>query len=582
MPDAIGKQLQQAVKLHSEGHVARAKILYVEVLKTIPEEFNALHYLGMIETEAGDLPAAADLLNRAVKANPRSADAHNNRGYVLQLMGQASEALAAYQEALRLDPDDFEFLNNLGLLLKQLQRMPEALAAFDRALRVNPHKVDILCNRGNVLQLMGRAEDALASYDQALKLAPNNVVVLNNRSNALSNLMRNEEALATCDQALAIDPSYAQAWADRGTALRNLGRTREAIESYRHALTIDAQLLKAQVNLAGIGVSELGQTELAIEESVKSLNIFLKAEFNNAGTEGAVRAGFLKFRLKHDLQQAAYLLAHGHDVAGTEQFLRVGHALLNRTSKADNADHIAVDREELALLTPYLGARHLFEMPTHVATCLNPENDWSALEDAYLKGTPEILYIDNFLSPEALRAFYDFCLVSKVWLKEYPNCYLGAFANQGFISPLHLQLARELKHKMPRVFKDYSLNQLWGFKYDATLGKGINVHADFAKVNLNFWLTPSQYNLDEASGGLKVYEVPAPSSWTFQQYNADSSAIYEFLAKHNSGSVTVPYRCNRAVLFNSALFHETDNIRFVEGYESRRINMTYLFGRQLW
>jgi hypothetical protein len=45
--------------------------------------------------------------------------------------------------------------------------------------------------------------------------------------------------------------------------------------------------------------------------------------------------------------------------------------------------------------------------------------------------------------------------------------------------------------------------------------------------------------------------------------------------------VNIPYRGNRAVLFNSALFHETDAINFKEGYENRRVNMTYLFGSQL-
>jgi hypothetical protein len=45
--------------------------------------------------------------------------------------------------------------------------------------------------------------------------------------------------------------------------------------------------------------------------------------------------------------------------------------------------------------------------------------------------------------------------------------------------------------------------------------------------------------------------------------------------------VKIAYRCNRAVLFNSALFHETDRIAFKDVYEGRRINMTYLFGRQL-
>ena len=45
-------------------------------------------------------------------------------------------------------------------------------------------------------------------------------------------------------------------------------------------------------------------------------------------------------------------------------------------------------------------------------------------------------------------------------------------------------------------------------------------------------------------------------------------------------SVRVPYRANRAVIFDSDLFHETDRIAFKEGYLNRRINITMLFGRR--
>jgi hypothetical protein len=174
--------------------------------------------------------------------------------------------------------------------------------------------------------------------------------------------------------------------------------------------------------------------------------------------------------------------------------------------------------------------------------------------------------------------FQAFSLASKLWLKDYPNKYLGAFSDQGFISPLHIQLARELQRKMPKVFGGHAIGRFWGFKYDATLGKGINVHADFARVNLNFWITPDEHNLEPGSGGLKVYDVPSPRDWHFKAYNENKERIYAFLDANKANSVTVPYRCNRAVLFNSAYFHETDRIRFAEGYTSRRVNVTYLFG----
>ena len=45
--------------------------------------------------------------------------------------------------------------------------------------------------------------------------------------------------------------------------------------------------------------------------------------------------------------------------------------------------------------------------------------------------------------------------------------------------------------------------------------------------------------------------------------------------------MTIPYRQNRAVIFNSDLFHQTDQFTFKDEYESRRLNVTLLYGTRL-
>jgi tetratricopeptide (TPR) repeat protein len=60
--------------------------------------------------------------------------------------------------------------------------------------------------------------------------------------------------------------------------------------------------------------------------------------------------------------------------------------------------------------------------------------------------------------------------------------------------------------------------------------------------------------------------------------NAGILATRAFLAANGTQAVTVPYRANRAVVFDSDLFHETDVMRFRDGYLNRRINVTLLYG----
>ena len=40
---------------------------------------------------------------------------------------------------------------------------------------------------------------------------------------------------------------------------------------------------------------------------------------------------------------------------------------------------------------------------------------------------------------------------------------------------------------------------------------------------------------------------------------------------------TIEYKENRAVIFNSKLFHTSDNYNFKDSYQDRRINMTFLY-----
>ena len=201
------------------------------------------------------------------------------------------------------------------------------------------------------------------------------------------------------------------------------------------------------------------------------------------------------------------------------------------------------------------------------------------MESRYLAKQPEITFIDGLLTPEALEALRRFCLESTVWKKDYENGYIGAFLGDGFASPLLLQIAEELRLKFPRIFKQHRLTQAWAFKHDSAR-RGLNIHADAAAVNVNFWITPDEANLNQETGGLVVYDKEAPKEWNFREYNSDQNKpkILAWLREVGAQAVKIPYRANRAVVFNSDLFHESDEIAFKDDYLSRRINITLLYG----
>jgi hypothetical protein len=106
--------------------------------------------------------------------------------------------------------------------------------------------------------------------------------------------------------------------------------------------------------------------------------------------------------------------------------------------------------------------RYTFPRFSHV---LNPDLDFEALQDAYLNGYPEILVIDNFLTSEALEAFYEFCLRSTIFYVQKVS-YLGSYSTDGFWNEMVAQINSELYAKMSRVLHGHGLHQVWAYKYD--------------------------------------------------------------------------------------------------------------------
>jgi tetratricopeptide (TPR) repeat protein len=430
------------------------------------------------------------------------------------------------------------------------------------------------------LQKEGNYREAINKYLAALEHEPESEFILSQLALLSYDIEDAVNTIKYSDALIEKGCATHLIWFVKGASLLKLNNIDDAVNCLEAALKLSPDFYPARVDLTSAllkHANNINQVRKVCESSLLGFhdhiekNRFIK--INNGKIEVAV------FKLKHDLEQSIYLEENNIDSATSKVIYKQISGILGNKSRT-NVDAVFLSEKEYLNLKSYYKEAPILE-PFSSGYYLNPNLDWAGIENSYLHETNEITYIDDFLSPEALSWLIKFSLVSKAWLREYKSCYLGAFANNGFMSEVHLNIARELRIKLPKIIGNLSLEQMWGFKYYSQIGRGINVHADFAKVNLNFWITPDKYNLDTNSGGMKIYSHPAPSNWNPIDYNANVDFIYEYLKTNNSDCITVPYKQNRAVLFNSALFHETDKIDFTDEYQGRRINITYLFGNQL-
>lgn len=77
-----------------------------------------------------------------------------------------------------------------------------------------------------------------------------------------------------------------------------------------------------------------------------------------------------------------------------------------------------------------------------------------------------------------------------------------------------------------------------------------------------------------------IYDVQAPPDWDFETYNRHGDRIVAFLEESGARPAIIPYRCNRAIIFNSDLFHATAPLAFRTGYVNQRVNVTLLYGER--
>ena len=449
-----------------------------------------------------------------------------------------------YKEILKTHPNHFQSIYLLGSLSLQSKNLKQAKQLFDKALKINPNHPDTHNNLGLLFIEFKEFQKAVKCFQKAIEIQPN----------------------------------YSPAHNNLGLTFKELGEFKKAISCYQKALKLMPSSIAAQTNISNIYSTQLDNFEKAINESYKTLKM-------HSDTTQFINQKISLYRLKHDVQQAKYLSSKNYKINGIEKFQKIGSEILKREGNRENnktlSQKILLNHDEIKSLLPYYKANHIYQTKKISTYCINPNKNWQDVEEQYFNSSKQIIYIDNFLSDEAIRELREFCLVSKIWSREYIGKYLGAFSDKGFISPMHLQIAVELKQKLPKLFGKHNLDKFWGFKYDSTLGEGIGIHADFALINLNFWITPDEFNNDKNAGGLKVYDAAAPENWTFHRYNRHTKEIYQFLNEKKANCINVPYKFNRAVLFNSAYFHETDKINFKDEYQARRINITYLFGTRL-
>ncbi len=504
----------------------------------------ARRVLALMMLRAGRLKEGIGELDTLLASYPDAADLLGNRGTARLRLGETENARADLERAVALDPRQGEAWLSLASLHRRAGDTTAMLDVLGRAAEALPGHAGIAGNRAAAIAEHGDPSEAVALLEPLVTAEPERAALAFNLGTALRRLGRLEEAEQHLARAVEIDPASAPAWHNLGNTRIDRGKVDDGFAAYR----------QAHVLRRAIGAP-------------------MRDEHSFVATS--------RTKLEHDIEQLSWLRNEGK--LGPEWDARIAaYRLALETLPSAEADTHMVPLPPAAapIRDVYNRLIHLDPGARIDGPAVSRDFDGKAAEAMYRERAPGIAWGDGLLTPEALAALRRFCLASTIWYEfRYDNGYLGAFQEEGFDCPLILQIADELRAAMPEIVGPHTLRKTWAFKYDSRLS-GIRMHADAAAVNVNFWLTPDDANLDPEGGGLEVWDKEAPMEWDFARYNKDTPAVRQHLEEVGARSIIVPHKQNRAVLFNSDLFHETGRLVFKPGYENRRINVTMLFGRR--
>lgn len=300
--------LARAHNLLNHGDLTQAETIYREILALEPNHASALHGLAQVALSSEQPAAAAELLQKALHAEPENPEHWLSLARALTLAGypddagkvleegqaagilhddasrnkplphSATEALdkalkdlgrghqkRAIQDAGQVAyqfPESGHAAKVLGTILMASGNHARALEPLQKAARRLPDDGQVLANLGGTLQMLGHLPQARECLERAVDLIPDDPVAHSNLSALLQRYEEHDAALRHADIALRLRPDSAAALINKGNALKSAKKFSEARSLFEKALEHDPGNLSALTNLGALA-KEAGELDLA-------------------------------------------------------------------------------------------------------------------------------------------------------------------------------------------------------------------------------------------------------------------------------------------------------------------------------
>jgi len=214
-----------------------------------PEQYQVQYYLGRVALAQGDVPAAIDHLETALRVNPSYTLTYVELAKAYRRAGQVERGIDLLQEGIRAHPDSFLFPFNLGYLYHVEQRLDAALEAYREAREMLPRHGQLLSNMANVYLMRRQPQQALETLETVVEVEPDDAAAWGNLGTVHGALGQMDRAELAFRRALELEPGQARLHYNLGLVLLRQGRPDAAKGAFEQALEIDPTLEAARAQL---------------------------------------------------------------------------------------------------------------------------------------------------------------------------------------------------------------------------------------------------------------------------------------------------------------------------------------------
>jgi len=245
----IKKAFSLANEYYSKGDLRQAASIYNKILKSFPDNVDALHFMGIIYYQLGDHDSAIKYIERELHLNPLSAEAYNNLGLVMRGKGNLNDAISLFKKAIELKPYFANAYYNLGLTYQDMKEYDKAIYNYERAIKIEPNFVEAYNNLGIVLRKVFRLDESVACFKKALQINPNLANTYNNLGLSYQDKEQYDEALKCYQKALQLNPNLADAYNNIGNVLRTKEEFEDSLKYYEKALSLNPNLPESYIGI---------------------------------------------------------------------------------------------------------------------------------------------------------------------------------------------------------------------------------------------------------------------------------------------------------------------------------------------